>query len=298
MQKPIRRLSDYLRMIKFSHSLFALPFAGVALVQLLYYDPSVLERSDFLKLLAGIVICMVAMRSAAMGFNRIVDRRFDAANPRTANREIPSGTISLSSAVFFVVLFLAIFVAAAFWIQPLAGWLSPIPIIVTLGYSFTKRFTYLCHLVLGLALGLVPPAVWVAVAGTITIEPVLWMLGVAFYTAGFDILYASQDLEFDRTAGLRSVPARFGLSKAFWIARSFHLLSFLTFVSVALLAGTGWFFAFTLAVVGGLFVFQHVLVGNGRLDRIPIAFFNVNAAISAVIFIGLLVDRFILPGFL
>lgn len=119
MQKPIRRLSDYLRMIKFSHSLFALPFAGVALVQLLYYDPSVLERSDFLKLLAGIVICMVAMRSAAMGFNRIVDRRFDAANPRTANREIPSGTISLSSAVFFVMLFLAIFVAAAFWIQPL-----------------------------------------------------------------------------------------------------------------------------------------------------------------------------------
>ncbi len=291
MQKPIRRLSDYLRMIKFSHSLFALPFAGVALIELLYYDPALYEKQDLLRLTIGIIICMVSMRSAAMGFNRIVDRHFDAANPRTASREIPSGMISLSSAITFVVLSLLIFIASAFWLNPLAGWLSPVPIAVTLGYSFTKRFTYLCHLVLGLALGLVPPAVWVAVTGTIQLEPILWMTGVAFYTAGFDILYASQDLEFDREQGLHSIPARFGLQKAFWIARSFHVLSFGSFVAVALLATTGPLFAVTLVLVGFLFAFQHILVGNGRLDRIPIAFFHVNASISTVIFAGLLVDR-------
>lgn len=298
MQKLFRRFSDYLRMIKFSHSLFALPFAGVALVEIIHNHPDVVNGVDFLRLLAGIIICMVAMRSAAMGFNRIVDRHFDAANPRTANREIPSGTISLSSAVLFVVLFLLIFVVAAFWIQPLAGWLSPVPIIITLGYSYTKRFTCLCHLILGLALGLVPPAVWVAVTGSISIEPVLWMIGIAFYTAGFDILYASQDVKFDRMAGLHSIPARFGLFRAFWIARSFHLLSFLTFVSIAILAETGIFFAFTLIIVGALFVTQHLLVSGGRLDRIPIAFFHVNAAISTIIFAGLLIDRFLIPHFL
>ncbi|MBW7858575.1 MAG: UbiA family prenyltransferase [Leptonema sp. (in: Bacteria)] len=295
MQNLIQRLSDYLRMIKFSHSLFALPFAGVALVELLYYDHSIIERTDFIRMLIGLLVCMVSMRSAAMGFNRIVDFEFDAANPRTANRELPAGVISISSAVFFVVLSLVFFVAAAFLIQPLAGWLSPIAILVTLGYSLTKRFTYLCHLVLGIALGLVPPAVWIVVTGRIEIEPILWMSGVAFYTAGFDILYASQDIDFDNQHGLKSIPARFGLDRGFIVARVFHILSFSSFISVSWLAETGLLFAITLLVVAGLFLLQHRLVSGGRLDRIPIAFFHVNASISAAIFFGLLIDRFLLP---
>lgn len=295
MQNLIQKLSDYLRMIKFSHTLFALPFAGVALVELFHYDIAILERADFLRMLLGLIICMVSMRSAAMGFNRIVDFEFDALNPRTANRELPAGVISMKSAVFFVILSLVIFVAAAFVIQPLAGWLSPIPIIVTLGYSLTKRFTYLCHLVLGVALGLVPPAVWIVVTGIIELEPILWMLGITFYTAGFDILYASQDIDFDNEHGLKSVPSRFGLKRGFVIARLFHILSFISFVSVAVFTRTGLVFQLTLLVVAGLFLLQHKLVSGGRLDRIPIAFFNVNASISAVIFFGLLIDRFLLP---
>lgn len=294
MQNLIQKLSDYLRMIKFSHTLFALPFAGVALVELFYYDAAILERADFFRMLVGLLICMVSMRSAAMGFNRIVDFEFDAANPRTANRELPAGVISKKSAVFFVILSLIFFVAAAFVIQPLAGWLSPIPIIVTLGYSLTKRFTYLCHLVLGVALGLVPPAVWIVVTGIIELEPILWMLGITFYTAGFDILYASQDIDFDNEHGLKSVPARFGLERGFVIARFFHIFSFVSFISVAVFAQTGLVFQLTLLVVAGLFLLQHKLVSGGRLDRIPIAFFNVNASISAVIFFGLLIDRFLL----
>lgn len=294
MQNVIRSVSDYLRMIKFSHSLFALPFAGVAVLEVLH-NP--ITRSlvpsgwDRWKILAGIVVCMVTMRSAAMGFNRLVDRHFDALNPRTASREIPAGVISIQSAVFFVVSSLVIFVLSAFLIQPLAGWLSPVAIIVTLGYSFTKRFTWLCHLTLGLALGLVPPAVWIAMTGSVSLEPVLWMGGVTFYTAGFDILYAVQDMQFDRDHGLRSIPARFGMQTSLLIARLLHVLSFAAFAGAAMVARTSLPFGLVLGIVAVLFLFQHWLVRGGRIDRIPIAFFHVNASISAVIFAGLLIDR-------
>jgi len=293
MQKLIRRFSDYLTMIKFSHSLFALPFAALAVTEIIYYGQ--LDFDHLWQSVIGIIICMVAMRSAAMGFNRITDRHIDAKNPRTANRELPAGTISLQSAVFFVVVFLIIFVASAFWLNPLAGWLSPVAILITLGYSFTKRFTFLCHVMLGISLGIVPPAVWVALTGTVTVESILWMAGVTMYTAGFDILYATQDIDIDKAQKLHSIPARFGIERGFWIARSFHVVSLLSFIAAAFVANTGWFFALILFVVGCLYIFQHYLVRGGRLDRIPVAFFHVNASISTVVFFGILIDRFLLP---
>lgn len=297
MQNVIRSVSDYLRMIKFSHSLFALPFAGVAAVEILSHPATrSLLPSGTHRWMAftGVVVCMVSMRSAAMGFNRLVDRHYDALNPRTAMREIPAGAISVRSATFFVALSLLVFVGSAFLIQPLAGLLSPVAIAVTLGYSFTKRFTWLCHIVLGLALGLVPPAVWVAMTGTVSLEPVLWMIGVTLYTAGFDILYAVQDMDFDRQHGLHSVPARFGLRRSLQIARGLHVLSFSAFAGAAVVARTGLPFGVTLLIVGGLFGLQHWLVRGGRIDRIPIAFFHVNASISAILLGGLLVDRLVL----
>lgn len=283
----------YLRMIKFSHTIFALPFAGIAVLQALPgsglwgergFDPSLWP------LLMKILICMAALRSAAMGFNRLIDRHFDAANPRTKNRELPSGEISVLSVRVFIVLFGVVFVLTAFWINLLCGLLSPVALLLAFGYSFTKRFTMFCHFFLGLAIGVAPTAAWLALRGDLSTLPLLWTAGLTFYIAGFDILYSSMDADFDRESGLHSMPSRLGISRALLVARISHILAILFFLLAGVRGDGGPVFYATAIGVAGLFALEHILVRPQRLDRIPVAFFHVNAAISTILFIGLLTD--------
>lgn len=293
-------VSRYLRMIKFSHTLLALPMAGIAFVQALPESRLIVDGRpvpEFWWMLGKVVVAMAALRSAAMGFNRIVDRDIDARNPRTASREIPAGEIGLTQAWLFVIVSTAIFVGAAFWISPLCAALAPVAVVFVFGYSSTKRFTFLCHFFLGLAIGIAPSAVWIAMLERIDLLPVLWSTGLMFYIAGFDILYACQDHDFDRGAGLHSIPARFGVATALWIARGAHVLALAAFVAAGFVSGGGPVFFVAAAMTAGLFVTEHVLVSGGRLDRIPIAFFHVNASISSILFFGVLVDALLRRGF-
>ncbi|MCE9596700.1 MAG: putative 4-hydroxybenzoate polyprenyltransferase [Spirochaetia bacterium] len=290
------RFSTYLRMIKFSHSIFALPFAGIAFVQALPETSLIVQGSvtpGFFRMLALIVVCMVALRSAAMGFNRLADREFDAKNPRTQIREIPSGKLSTGSVWIFVILSLLVFGGAAFLISTICGMLAPIAAIVVLGYSYTKRFTWLCHFFLGAAIGLSPAATSIAMTGYPSTSALFWAAGLALYIAGFDILYACQDIDFDRSIGLNSLPARFGLVPALTVARISHILALGCFTWAAYVSRTGRVFFAFLVVVASLFLVEHLLVRPGKLEKIPIAFFNVNAAISSVLLAGLLVDQWI-----
>lgn len=286
---------DYLKMIKFSHSIFALPFAGIGLIEVIFVHG--IEWNHRLLLDAFLVlVCMVSLRSAAMGFNRIADRKIDAENPRTKNREIPAGTIPLSQAWIFTVLFLVLFAVCAYLINPLTGALAPLAIVLVLGYSYTKRFTFLCHFVLGAAIGLAPSAVWIALSGSIEILPVLWSAGLAFYIAGFDILYSCQDREFDKGRNLHSIPVRFGVPASLVIARISHMAALGFFISTIFFTEqpVGPFYIAGIVAAAVLFFFEHYLVRGGRLENIPVAFFNVNAYVSTVLFTGVLFNR-ILP---
>lgn len=292
------QIQNYLKMIKFSHTIFALPFAGIALIEIFYkyfIKESYLNWSlnEAIFKIIGIIICMISMRSAAMGFNRIVDRKFDALNPRTAQREIPSGKISLKHAYIFVLIFTLIFIISAFMINSLAGLLSPIAILVTFGYSYTKRITFFSHFILGFAIGIVPMAVWIALLNKIEIESIFLSLCLMFYIAGFDIIYACQDMDFDQSMKLYSIPAKFGLLKALWIARFSHIVSLVSLIVFAFLSQLNIIFAITIIIIAILFFIEHYLVKDGKTENIPIAFFNINSIISSVLFFGLLLDRFI-----
>ena len=283
---------NYLGMIKFSHSIFALPFAGIGIVEVLHWHGFMVPSTAVvLHRIIACLVCMVSLRSAAMGFNRIVDRHYDAANPRTANREIPSGAIPLRDAIIFTVFGLLLFVGAAFTMGLTVGLLSFVAIVLVLGYSWTKRFTPLCHFFLGLAIGIVPSAVWVAFTGTISWIAVYWSMGLALYIAGFDIIYSCQDMEFDKDKGLRSLPASMGVSNALWMARISHLLALACFVRAGIEANNGIVFFAGLTIVAALFFTEHYLVRGGRQDKIPVAFFNLNAWVSSVVFVILLADR-------
>lgn len=292
----IAQLNNYLRMVKFSHSIFALPFAGIAFIQALPFSGLIIHgrpSTELYILATKIILAMVSLRSAAMGFNRIVDRNYDRENPRTAEREIPSGKISITSARIFVLASLGIYVFTAFWINNLAGLLSPIPMAVVLGYSYTKRFTMFAHYVLGLAIGLAPAATWIAMLESIDLLPLLWSAGLMFYIAGFDTLYACQDTEFDRRMGLHSIPSRLGITPALWFARISHVLALGFFIAAGAMSPTGSVFTITVGIVAILFAIEHFLVRPGKLNHIHIAFFHINASISSVLFAGLLLDYLI-----
>lgn len=285
-------------MIKFAHTIFALPFAGIAVLIALPASDLLSDgrpNAAFYWMMLKILICMVALRSAAMGFNRLVDRDIDAANPRTAGREIPSGKLAATTVGLLVIGFTLVFIATAFWINTLCGLLAPAAVLLVLGYSYTKRFTFLCHFFLGLAIGVAPTAAYIAILGRVDAAPLLWSAGLMFYIAGFDILYACQDADFDRASGLHSLPARFGVPAALWTARVAHVVALVLFLAAGRFSGTGPAFAATAVLVALLFLAEHLLVRPGRLERIPIAFFHVNASISSVLFLGLLVDRLIGP---
>ncbi len=294
-----RVISDYLRMIKFSHTIFALPFAGIAFLLALPGTGLIVDGSPtraLFILVAQVVVCMAALRSAAMGFNRIADRHIDARNPRTSAREIPRGIISVARGWWFVGVSLLIFFATAFTINLWCALLSPVAIALALGYSYSKRFTFLCHFLLGIAIGIAPTATWLAVRGHLgwpefaSLHPLLWSAGLAFYIAGFDILYACMDADFDRAEGLHSIPARFGVPRALWIARASHAVALTFFVLAGRDAGAGAGYFIAAVIVAFLFVTEHLLVRADNLKHVPVAFFHVNASISSVLFLGLLSD--------
>lgn len=278
MSSIFQKLKTTLAMIKFEHTVFALPFAFLGAILAADGVPTWWQ-------ILWITVAMVGARSAAMTFNRIVDRDIDAANPRTRSRELPSGRLSVGFAWAFLYISIGVFLLASYSLNRLTFALSPVALICVLGYSYAKRYTAMAHIFLGLALAISPSAAWIAVRGDLFDEvPLLLSLFVMIWTAGFDVLYACQDFEHDRKSGLRSIPARFGIKNALWIARLFHLQSFIVLLLLYLVTGMHPLALFGVIAVGVLFVYQHSLVRPNDLSRMNAAFFTANAFVSVILF--------------
>jgi len=266
-----------LEMIKWEHSIFALPFAlcGAMLAA------NGLPRAHAL---AWIIVAMVAARSAAMAFNRLADASIDAANPRTQSRALPSGALSSGAVTTFVIVSCAVFVLASWQLNRLAFRLSPIALAVILLYSYTKRFTRWSHLVLGFALGIAPSAAWIGVRGSFNPRILLLTAAVTFWVGGFDVLYACQDYDFDREQGLHSIPRYVGVENSLWIARVFHVVMLLLLAGLVRAFDLGRLSIAGIAVVGFLLAYEHSLVSAKDLSRLNAAFFTMNGVISVVFF--------------
>ncbi len=278
MKTLTANLSTTLEMIKIEHTLFALPFAFLGAVLAANGLPSLYQ-------IFWITVAMVGARSSAMAFNRIVDREYDKANPRTSMRAIPAGLLSLKFAWTFTILAALLLIFAAWMLNPLAFLLSPVALSSVFLYSYMKRVTSLSHLVLGWCLSIAPTAAWIAVRGEIgSPVPLLLSLVVLLWTAGFDTLYACQDYEFDCAANLRSIPARFGIVGALWISRTLHLAAFLALVALYLFTNLGVIALFGVGLTGALLVYQHRLVKADDLSKLNAAFFTTNAFVSVILF--------------
>jgi len=283
MSVVIRKLSLYLRMIKFSHSIFALPFAFTAALIAASGLPSPGR-------IFWIAAAMVGARSGAMGLNRLIDREIDSANPRTAGRELPRGLIGAGETVLFIVVSFGLLVLASAMLNPLCLKLSPLAIAVLFLYSYTKRFTWLSHFILGLAISAAPLGAWMAVRGTFDIAILPLGFVVIFWLAGFDVLYALQDMDFDRRHGLHSIPQRFGIRRSLYLSRAFHAVSFLLLVLNGWLFSTGGFYWAGMLLVAGLFIYEHSLIREDDLSRLDMAFFNMNGYISMTVFLFTFMD--------
>jgi 4-hydroxybenzoate polyprenyltransferase len=300
-------IKNYLSLIKFSHTIFALPFAligffiGVFNVDIAFsiipgwhtriYPPDYIKQVSIL--LLYILLCMIFIRSAAMAFNRYLDRNFDAENPRTSLREIPAGIISANSALLFTIITSVLFIVTCYFINSLCFYLSPIALAVTLGYSFTKRFTPLCHLVLGAGLALAPIGAYIAVAGRFDVLPVLFSFAVLFWVSGFDIIYALQDEEFDKKYKLKSIPAWLGKSKALRVSEGLHVLSAICIVAAGWLGSFGIWYWLGTALFVGLLVYQHLLVKPNDLSKVNMAFFTTNGIASVLFAAFVIADIFL-----
>jgi 4-hydroxybenzoate polyprenyltransferase len=280
----------YLSLVKFAHTLFAMPFA------LTGFFIATTERGAGLswRLLLLVVLCMVFARNAAMAFNRYLDRHIDAANPRTRTREIPAGAIGAGQALAFVGINAALFIATTWFINLACFLLSPVALAVVLGYSYTKRFTWLCHFVLGLGLALAPVGAYLAVTGRFDIVPVLYGLAVLLWTAGFDVIYALQDEDFDRAQHLQSLPARLGKARALRLSEALHagtavLMVVAAFLLHQRLPQTGWLLAAGTIIFLSLLLYQHLLVKPNDLRRVNLAFFTTNG-VASVIFGALVIS--------
>lgn len=264
-------------MIKFEHTLFALPFAFLGAILAAGGLPTLWQ-------IFWITMAMVGARSAAMSFNRITDRKIDAANPRTANRELPAGKLSIKFAWAFMLASCALFFLASAMLNQLTLILSPVALFSVLFYSYAKRFTALAHLILGWSLAISPTAAWIAVRGAIdSPAPVLLSLIVMMWTAGFDVIYACQDFEFDKKAGLHSIPAKLGIAGALMVARIFHFQAFLVLILLYSFTELGWLALVGVVLTGALLIYQHLLVRPNDLSRLNAAFFTTNAFVSVIL---------------
>ncbi len=287
-----KRLRLTLDMIKFEHSVFALPFALTG--ALLALRENHLPPGAFGEKLIWIIVAMVGARSAAMAFNRILDAAIDARNPRTSTRHIPAGTLSVGFAWGFVAVSVLVFLVAARALNPLCFKLAPVALALVFFYSYTKRFTAFSHLVLGLSLGVAPAAAWIGITGSL--DPrILWLTAaVTFWTAGFDVIYSCQDFEFDRSAGLFSLPRRYGIARALWIARLFHLAMIACLIALSAGFQLGWLSLAGIGAVVLLLLYEHSLVKADDLSRVNAAFFTVNGYVSVLFFLFWAADIYFL----
>jgi 4-hydroxybenzoate polyprenyltransferase len=279
----LKNLRVTLEMIKWEHSIFALPFALCGAMLAAGGLPAARQ-------IAWIIVAMVAARSAAMAFNRLADAAIDGANPRTRTRALPAGTLSPAFVTTFVVTSTAIFVVAAAQLNRISLWLSPVALAVLFLYSYTKRFTRWSHLVLGFALGIAPAAAWIAVRGSLDPRILLLTAAVTFWVAGFDILYACQDYEFDRQSGLYSIPRFLGIPRALWVARALHVLMLGLLVALLIVFGLGKFAAVGVVLVALLLAYEHSLVSADNLSKLNASFFTMNGVISVVFFLFVAAD--------
>jgi 4-hydroxybenzoate polyprenyltransferase len=310
-------IKNYLSLIKFSHTIFAMPFALIGFFVGLFSLPvSVVPgwhtpiwstnliygygdtwfdiiRSSLIAKFVLVILCMVFARSAAMAFNRFLDRSFDAKNPRTAIREIPSGILKANSVLWFTIVCSLLFVGAAWLINPLCFYLSPVALFVVLFYSYTKRFTPLCHLVLGLGLSLAPIGAYIAVTGQFDMLPILFSLAVIFWVSGFDIIYALQDEEFDKTQQLHSIPAWLGKKKALMVSRALHLLSISSVVAAGALFRFQLLYWIGVIIFTGMIIYQHSIVKPHDLRRVNLAFMTANGIASVLFASFVIADLFV-----
>ena len=271
-------LSKYLSLVKFSHTVFAMPFALIGFFLAVSTTSAELEWTLLLK----VVLCMVLARNAAMAFNRYIDRDIDSGNPRTAIREIPSGMVKANAVLAFVVVNAVAFVAVTWFINPLCFYLSPVALAVVLGYSLTKRFTALCHLVLGIGLGLAPIGAYLAVTGKFALLPLVFGFAVLLWVSGFDIIYALQDEEFDRNKGLFSIPVWLGKKGALNLSNALHSGTTAMLFTAGRIGDFGVFYWIGFALFLGLLIYQHTLVKPNDLSRVNLAFFTTNGVASVM----------------
>ena len=307
-------IKNYLSLIKFSHTIFAMPFALIGfflgLIDINYkffgavawnlnksigWEPAqpILWHQNTLVTFILVIVCMVLARSAAMSFNRYLDRNFDAANPRTAIREIPKGIISANSALTFTVISSFLFMIACYLINRICFFLSPVALFVVLGYSYTKRFTPLCHLILGLGLSLAPIGAYLAVTGNFSLLAIIFSLTVIFWVSGFDIIYSLQDEEFDKSQNLYSLPAAFGKSRALKISELLHSLSAACVIAAGVYGKFGFLYWIGVALFIGMLIYQHSLVKPNDLRKVNIAFMTANGIASVVFAVFVIADMFV-----
>ncbi|MBK7231519.1 MAG: UbiA family prenyltransferase [Saprospiraceae bacterium] len=288
------KIGSFFSLVKFSHTIFALPFAMLGFFIALHHDGMASIR---FKELGLILLCMVTARNAAMAFNRWADRFIDLKNKRTATREIPSGVISPNAAFLFILVNSVVFMGSAWFLNSLCFYLSPLALFIVLGYSYTKRFSWLCHVFLGLGLSLAPVGAYIAVTGHFDLLPILYGVAVIAWVAGFDVLYALQDIEFDKSENLYSIPSKFGINKAMIIS------SFLHFICACCILTCAWFLYLDyglqdwmwLGTAGFLFLlfYQHWVIRNHQLDRINLAFFTTNGVASVFLSLMTILDFYL-----
>jgi 4-hydroxybenzoate polyprenyltransferase len=293
------KINNYLSLIKFSHTIFALPFAMIGFfiaVPMANGSMDALWNAKMMQKLLLVIICMVTARSAAMAFNRYLDRHFDAKNPRTAIREIPAGILSAESALLFVIVNCILFITATYFINSICFYLSPVALFVILFYSFTKRFTALCHIVLGIGLSLAPIGAYLAVTGYFNWLPILFSIAVIFWVSGFDIIYAMQDVDFDQSENLYSIPSTFGKSSGLRISEILHLLSSMSIIAAGLIGHFHWVYWLGVLVFIGMLIYQHRLVKPNDLSKVNIAFMTANGIASVVFGIIVIIAVFLQYG--
>jgi 4-hydroxybenzoate polyprenyltransferase len=282
-------LLNYTRLVKFEHTVFALPFALIGFFLAVGQETHGLS----LILLLKVIGCMIFARNAAMGFNRYLDRRFDAANPRTAMREIPAGVVSPNKALIFVIVNSLFFMTMSWLINNLCFYLSPVALLVILGYSYTKRITPMCHFVLSSGLALAPIGAYLAVSGQFAIAPLLFSMVVFFWVSGFDIIYACQDVDFDRTYQLKSIPSILGIKRALQLSVFVHFIAVAFVISAGVTLHSGWLFWVGATIFIGLLSYQHLIIKPTNLSRVNLAFGTTNG-IASVIFAVFVIASFYL----
>lgn len=290
MNKFFSKIRDYFSLVRFSHTVFALPFALIGFS----LGISATDHQFSLHLFLLILLCMIFARNAAMGFNRYADRRFDALNPRTSSREIPSGKIDLRAASIFVTLNALFFIVATGFINRLTLLLSPVALLVILGYSLTKRITWLCHFILGLGLSLAPIGAYVSVTGRFNIIPLVYSFIVITWVSGFDIIYALQDSEFDRDNSLHSIPSWAGRKGAIRISAAVHLITFILVIAAGILSSHGFLFWTGASIFSLLLVYQHIIVKPHDISRVNLAFATTNGIASIMFAAFVICDIFLI----